>query len=388
LLAFVVLGLLGGFVAPTTQAALFGSPTSITLPSSVVALATGDVNNDGKLDLIAASGYVPGVYVMLGNKKGGFGTPTFWELKNGPYFGSQFPILALAVADLNGDGKPDIVTANTFSGDTSFGAPSRTIFVLFNDGKGNFGTGESYSGGANGSGYFEPTASMVVSDVDGSGKPEILVSNAKMVDVWSGMWYLAMTYNAPSEYYGGFNPTKLAVGDANGDGKPDIVAVSGSWVDVLLNQGNGNFAAAGTYVLGGDASAVSLGDVNADGKLDVLTTILTSGSVSVLRGNGDGTFGTAQNYAVAGAPNSIALGDFNADSKLDIVTTGTAEVDVLLNNGDGTFGASQAVGPAGSSVVMADINGDGLPDLAQTDGSGTSVDVILNTSTTGGKGHK
>jgi hypothetical protein len=62
-------------------------------------------------------------------------------------------------------------------------------------------------------------------------------------------------------------------------------------------------------------------------------------------------------------------------------------VDVLLNNGDGSFAAAQAVGPAGSGVVVADINNDSLPDLAQIDGSGTSADVILNTSNTGGKGH-
>ena len=70
------------------------------------------------------------------------------------------------------------------------------------------------------------------------------------------------------------------------------------------------------------------------------------------------------------------------------MTTG-AETDLLLNNGDGTFGTAQKVGPAGSSVVVADFNNDGLLDLAQIDASGTSVGVILNTSTPpGGKKHK
>jgi hypothetical protein len=73
------------------------------------------------------------------------------------------------------------------------------------------------------------------------------------------------------------------------------------------------------------------------------------------------------------------VADVNGDGKPDLVTTGT-EVDVLLNNGDGTFGAAQAVGPAGSSLVVADFNKDGRPDIAQIDGSGTSVDVILNAS--------
>ena len=157
---------------------------------------------------------------------------------------------------------------------------------------------------------------------------------------------------------------------------------------MLLNQGSGlGFAAAQIYAVGGFASSVALGDVNGDGTLDIVGANSGNSCVNVLPGNGDGTFGTAQTYAVAGAPNSIALGDFNGDGTLDIVTTGTAEVDVLLNNRNGSFAAAQAVGPAGSSVVVADFNNDSLPDLAQIDGSGTSLDVILNTSNTGGKGH-
>jgi len=140
-------------------------------------------------------------------------------------------------------------------------------------------------------------------------------------------------------------------------------------------------------VLGDDeATSVALGDINGDGKPDRVTAGYYDGDVNVLRNNGDGTFATAQTYAVVGSPNSIALGDFNGDGTLDIVTTGT-EADVLLNNGGGTFGTAQAVGPTGSSVNVADFNNDGLPDIAQVDGSGTSVDVILNTSTSP-KGHK
>jgi hypothetical protein len=138
--AVAVLGLLGGFATPDTRAAIFGSPSSIAVSQPVVAVAMCDVNHDGKPDLIAASnGFASGqenegVFVIL-SKKGGFGSPTFWGLKNG----ISHPILALAVADLNGDGHPDIVTANTYSGDGSFGLPPQIIYVLLNDGNGNFG---------------------------------------------------------------------------------------------------------------------------------------------------------------------------------------------------------------------------------------------------------
>jgi hypothetical protein len=252
---------------------------------------------------------------------------------------------------------------------------------------------------------YTRTASVVVSDVDGSGKPEIIVSSADNVDVWRSWsdqygthWELVGNFNVPATLQGLID-TLAAVGDVNGDGKPDIVATGAGQVDVLLNQGGDlGFAAAQTYAVGGYTISVALGDVNGDGKLDILTANSGGGSVNVLLNNRDGTFGTAQNYAVVRTPNSIALGDFNSDGKPDIVTTG-AEVDVLLNHGAGTFGAAQAVGPAGRSVVVADFNNDGLPDIAQIDGSSTSVDVILNTSApsppppppppppTGGKGH-
>jgi hypothetical protein len=381
--AVAVLGLLGGFAAPDTHAqatvtaASFGNPISIAVPHPLVALATGDLNHDGKPDLVAASNSfvngTPGVYVMLGARKGGFGSPAPWQLQD-----VVDPILGLAVADMNGDGNPDIVTANAYGGDGSFGT-STIINVLLNDGKANFWPANQHTYYGPGDYATAPT-SVAVSDVNGDGKPEVIVGNFGVVYVWlSGQQYVTTAV-------GGW-PAMLAVGDVNGDGRPDIVATAADQVDVLLNTGNGWFAAAQPYAVGGNASSVALGDVNGDGKLDILAANAGNGCVNVLPGNGDGTFGTAQNYAVAGTPNSIALGDFNADGKPDIVTTGT-EIDVLLNNGDGTFGAPQAVGPAGSSVNVADFNKDGLPDLAQIDGSGTSVDVILNTSAPGGKKHR
>jgi hypothetical protein len=399
--AVVALGLLGGFATPHARAqatvtpATFGNPISTALSQPIVALATADINTDGKPDLVTsymANGVMAGVCLMLGRGDGSFKTPTFWGF--GQKGVSVSPCLALAVGDVNGDGKPDIVAANGPEVDSFSGVGFAIINVWIQTGNANFlpGNQQGYevAWGLYSTSYYGPT-SVTVSDVDGTGQPEIIVGSAGVVDVWRYGSGLLQRYYPPLGP--GWNYSPAAVGDVNGDGKPDIVVAAAAQVDVLLNTGNGQFAAAQTYAVVGHATSVALGDVNGDGKPDIVTANYYDGSVNVLLNNGDGTFGAAQAYAVAGTPNSIALGDFNADGKLDIVTTGTAEVDVLLNNGDGTFAAAQAVGPAGSNVVVADFDKDGLPDLAEVDASGTSVDVLLNTSTPpsgggGGKGHK
>jgi hypothetical protein len=384
-----VLELIGSFATPDAHAqtpltaATFGNPVSIAVGDHLTAMVTADVNLDKKPDLIALYPGQLAVAVMMQSNIGTFGTPALQNVTGG-----DIP-QTMTVADVNGDGKPDVVTGNNPGDGASYG-DTCSISITPGDGKGDFfyyPNGRTYSGSPS----FDPW-SAAVSDVNGDGKPDIITGGGGTVDVWLQGTF---TVWGDAEYLvpvqPGWSYTKLALADLNGDGKPDIVATGGTQVNVLLNAGNGTFAVAPSYGVAAGSMAVALGDVSGDGKLDIVTTGSNS-SISVLMGNGDGTFGAVQNYPVAGTPNSVALGDFNGDGKLDIVTTG-AEVDVLLNNGAGTFGAAEAVGPAGRSVVVADFNKDGLPDLAQIDGSGTSVDVILNTSAppppppTGGKGH-
>ena len=177
---------------------------------------------------------------------------------------------------------------------------------------------------------------------------------------------------ARSDYALGYSKS-VAVGDFNGDGKPDIVTVNsgiynsatGNYdnplVSVLLNNGNGAFAAKTDYAVGSGPVSVAVGDFNGDGKPDLVTVnsgIYNSAtgnydnpSVSVLLNNGNGTFAARRDYAAGNTPRSVAVGDFNGDGKPDIVTanvginnrvTGNYDnpsVSVLLNNGNGTFAA-------------------------------------------------
>jgi len=172
----------------------------------------------------------------------------------------------------------------------------------------------------------------------------------------------------------------VAVADVNGDGKPDLVVAnnctSGDFgigctdpsgtAGVLLGNGDGTFQAAVTYGAGGsDASSVAVADVNGDGKPDLLVGECADtncyGLVGVLLGNGDGTFQAAVTYGSVGTfAYSAAVADVNGDGKPDLLVANVCSgncffnpgglVAVLLGNGDGTFQAAVTYGSGGSGA--------------------------------------
>jgi hypothetical protein len=351
----------------------FAAPVAYAV-SQPAALVSADVNGDGKPDLLSLTGSgISAVSVQLNNGNGTFGTARW-------FFDPSHAATAIAVGDVNGDGKSDIVFANTSTANpTTWGALIGSVTVRLGDGQGNFPTANSaqylFTGPMTSIALAHDSGSIAGMDlvaVPASGG-KVYVTRANS----SGYFGAVQSYSVPGNHPN-YGSCKVAVGDFTGGGSTDIVVTDPfqNSVSVLMNMGTGSFGAATTYAVGARPLAVALGDVTGDGKFDIITAN-ADGTVSVLAGLGNGTFGAGQSFAVGGPANSVALGDFNHDGKLDIATTGGTEVDVLLNTGSGAFAAFQKVGPAGSSVVAADLNGDGYADLAEV-AAPTSIGVLLN----------
>jgi hypothetical protein len=315
-----------------------------------------------------------------------------------PYTGSG--TTSLAVADLRGNGRLDVVVANQggeSNGDGSAG-------VLLGKGDGTLQPVVTYD-----SGGVDPT-SIAVADVNGDGKPDLLVVNGSNNTVAVLLGNGDGTFRSPVLYdSGGYDPGSIAVADVNGDGKLDIVVANyenfagTGIIGVLLGNGDGTFEPPVTYGGAGlqGATWVAVADLNGDGKLDIAVAYqcepncYSSGAVGVLRGNGDGTFQPAVIYPSGGIfSNSVAVADVNGDGKPDLlvvnanslpcnIISGCAQggsVGVLLGNGNGTFQAAVAYDSGGnfaSSVAVADVNGDGKPDLLVANGNSGTTGLLL-----------
>jgi FG-GAP-like repeat/FG-GAP repeat len=292
--------------------------------------------------------------------------PSFAAARN--YAVGRGPI-SVAIGDLNGDGKPDLATANS---------GARTASVLLGRGGGNFEPKRDLAiAGAGG---------FAVGDLNGDGRPDLAtVSSGTPITASVFLNSGDSGFEPRRDYPGTINgvPSAIAIGDFNGDGKPDLVATdaAGGRVAVFLNKGDGSFFAKGVYKAGSPASTVATGDLNADGRSDLVTAnTLGPNTVSVVMNRGDASFLAPRVYHTT--PEGVAIGDLNGDGKPDLVIANddpAVSVSVFLNRGDGSFRARRdyKTGSAPGSAAIGDLNGDGKPDLATANDGGT-VSVLEN----------
>jgi len=295
-------------------------------------------------------------------------TPAYTVRYAGGYAVGATPSGVVA-GDFNGDGKHDV--AAVYFGPLDNSAPGG-VSLLLGTGAGTLQPAVNYPTG------LGPTAA-VAWDFNGDGKDDLAVLNNQDSTVTilfgsaSGKLTAGNTYAVGTDNF----PTGIAVADVNGDGIPDLVTSGFNGVATLLGNGDGTFRAGPFTTLNTAQSFLATGDFNKDGKQDVAVTDYLSGLIYILLGKGDGTFKPVSQYVIQYAPGTFYVEDFDRDGNLDIVFAQghpdalitlpyTQVVGVLFGKGDGTFaGAPAYLVPGGpTSMVTADFNGDGKPDLA------------------------
>jgi hypothetical protein len=322
----------------------FRPKTDFPIGIQTQAVAAGDFNSDGKVDLIVTLNSPQlSLALLTGTGTGTFNAPTFFPNTSG------FDSPAIAATDLNGDSKLDLVVMHTIS---CYTAPCRA--------------GHSIT--------------VLLGNADG-------------------------TFQTPNEVEVGTGPTAMAVIDLNRDGINDVAIGGGNTeLSILLGVGNGTFTSQPvvTLVTGGDlfsaCNDIGFGDLNRDSIQDLVIPLGNGRGNAILIGNGNGTFQVRSRIQIdeTFAPLHAVVADYNRDGLLDIARTmgdGTnGLMQILRGNGDGTFQAPNRylVPPPQSSVggiamVGGDWNADAKPDVAfVVGGASAALDVLTNT--TGGAG--
>jgi hypothetical protein len=321
--------------------------------STVPRIAVADFNRDGKMDFVVPGGSISapdGVVVML---------------RDGPVvtLRGPFPLTRFVVSDFNGDGNPDILYYST----DAAGTGQRTSFVTYlGDGRGHFTASPVTT---------EPqsVAWCAAGDLNRDGRQDVVCDNVILFGNGNGTFRVGVAY-APAGANASF-PGPL-VADLNRDGKLDIVSGEG----VYLGNGSGAFTASESFAdLGFSEGVLAVADLNQDGFLDLVVRAFPD-SILVVLGGADG-FQPAVRYQVLEDYGGVAVANMNGDGRMDIVVNGTLDpesaglVMILFGNAAGTFTPDTfLLGPG--PIAVADVTGDGLPDIAAYDAN--AVHVLVN----------
>jgi FG-GAP-like repeat/FG-GAP repeat len=337
-----------------------------------VAIQAADFNGDGKMDLAIANRGSATVAILFGNGDGTFQDAVTYTLNaNG-----SMPV-AIAAADFNGDGKPDIVAVNASSG-----ASVPSITILLNHGDGTFDSPVTITTPSSGQ-------SVAVGDLNADGFLDLWIgapgSSFVMLGNGNGTFQTPVSYaTSPSGTGGGMG---VAIGDVNNDGKPDLAATNNlqNTVGILLNTGNGQFSGLTTVSTQAGPAGMAFVDFDHDGNLDMVVTNSFFNTAVIWYGAGNGTF-QRQTFAYAGSgPVAVAIADFNGNGTEDLVFAdfNGDGVTYLGDAGSGATydfptGSSKFVSPKPSGVVAVDLNGDGRPDLAVVNSNENTLAILLN----------
>ena len=341
-----------------------GSPVT----GDAVGTAVADFDGDGKPDLVVMKRSTEDVTIHLGDGTGGF------------VAGSPAPVAAayrLVVSDFNGDEKPDVAVVWPTDGQP---AGSYASILLGNGSGGLAAAGPPLLLDAS------PSGSVAVGDLNVDGKADLAVGLfdpdpatghvAILLEDGSGN----LTSTAPELNTGSY--PWLVARDLNLDGRPDLAVDAGyesRTVTAFLGNGSGGFTIGPVTSTGLQSFPyIVAGDFNLDGKPDLAARSYIWNRMAILLGDGGGGFGVLAGPSVTN-PLGIAVSDFNLDGRPDLAVGAGGRIAILLGDGAGSFVQADSPKPAGGDPVVGDFNRDGRPDLAVTSGDlSATVSVLLN----------
>ncbi|MGP0062493.1 MAG: FG-GAP repeat domain-containing protein [Isosphaeraceae bacterium] len=341
----------------------FAPPEEIPAGPGVNLLAVGDLNGDGIPDLVAAdtgSGRPSYITILMGNGDGTFRAGQTVQVGDTPY--------PVTLADLNGDGKLDIITGNL---------DSNTISVLMGHGDGTFLPEVEYPAGT------EPFA-LAVADFSGDGLPDIAVADYHTGDISLLMNLGGGMFGPPVQMPTAASQIATVTADFNDNGRLDLAVANplNDTVTIMLGNGDGTYTTGQTIAVGVDPSGLVAADFNHDGQVDLAVACAGSNEVMVLLGLGDGTFCSPIVLPVGESPQSIVVGDFldNGITDIAVADVNSDDVAILLGQGDGTFLPARRypVGNEPVALLAADLNGDGFTDLVTANRTSGDLTVLWN----------
>ncbi|HXJ64738.1 MAG TPA: VCBS repeat-containing protein, partial [Actinomycetota bacterium] len=351
----------------------FGPAAGFGVGNNAQSVAIADMDRDGHPDLVVGnfgdsdqgSALHTTVSVLRNNGDGTFGGPVSYRTGSSPY--------AVAVADVDADGWPDIATAN-FDTDPDFNFNSVTVLLSNRDG--SFRRTQDLPGG-------EYPRALAIGDVDGDRVPDLVAVNERTNTLSVMLGNGDGTFGART-FTTSHTARTVSPVDLDGDGELDLVAMTGdrtSTVATLLGHGDGTFGASADFGSFATYVQATVGDVNADGRPDVAVTSESEHIVSTLPGNGDGTLGAQTDHPTGQYPKGVQIVDLDADGFAELVVANAlvGSLSVFPGTGPGTFGApvDYETGRYPELLGKADLSGDGRWDLVVGNAGSATVSVFL-----------
>ncbi len=363
--------------APVLGAEITLSPASNSpLPIAASCVAIIDINSDGHQDIILTGD--KHLRVHLGDGSGRFRTVTDFDLE------TKDRAHEMCIADVNGDGKADIVTADH---------DQYSVWVFLGDGAGKFSASPQAPFWPK-QGDHPHTHGLLVVDVNKDGKLDVVTANNADNDiaVMLGDGRGGFSVLPKNIFACGPSPYPLAAADVNKDGNIDVLVPNSkpdlSTMTILLGDGKGGFTTSASSPVKIPAPArdvyyVATADLNGDGHVDVLLDGNHDDCASVLLGDGKGNFKPAPKSPLRMGNRgwNLAVVDYDHDGRLDLVSVNERSVRIHWGDGRGWFKPDPLVIPSGKGcwkMAIGDLNEDGFLDVITPNVESQDLSIFLS----------